>query len=122
MGVGDIQVRLSVDPGAVGSDACEVDLSRNGQPLTGARVNVQFVYPALDIRSTALALDDAGDGSYLGAGPDLDRSGDWLGLVDIAHDATNPLPTRAAFRWSVASASSTTTTRQPSAVDLLGGL
>ena len=122
LAVGDIQVKLSLDPGAVGSNAYEVDLSRNGQPLTGARVNVQFVYPALDIRSTALALDDAGDGSYLGAGPDLDRSGDWLGLVDIAHNATNPLPIRAAFRWSVASAASTTTTRQPSALNWLSGL
>src|SRR5581483_10880487 len=111
----------TVDPGAIGSNAYEVDLAQGGQPLSGKQTTLQFVYPALDFRTVPITLDDAGDGSYLGAGPDLDRSGDWLALVNVKTDAGNTLPTRAAFRWPVA-ASAPTATRQPSILNWLSGL
>ena len=70
--VGDVQVKLTVDPGAVGSNTYQVDLARNGQPVIGAQVWFQVVYPPLDKRSGLLLLDDAGDGTYLGAGAEQD--------------------------------------------------
>jgi copper transport protein len=118
--LGDIQVKLSVDPGAVGANGYEVDLAR--QSVAGKQVSLQFVYPALDIHTPVLALDDAGDGVYLGAGPDLDRTGDWLALVNIRNDTTSSLPTRAAFRWNVPETAPNSTTRQPSVLNWLSGL
>ncbi|MEP7289801.1 MAG: CopD family protein [Chloroflexota bacterium] len=117
--VDDIQVKLSVDPGAVGSNTYQVSLSRAGKAVVGTQVKLQFVYPALDKRSGLLPLDDTGDGTYLAAGDDLERSGQWEALVDVS-DGTAPI--RAAFHWDVPDVAPTTTSRQPQPINWLSAV
>jgi mono/diheme cytochrome c family protein len=121
--VADTEVRLSIDPGAAGANSYQVDLSRNGQPLTGSKVALRLVYPLLDRRSSLLQLDDAGDGSYLGAGPELDRAGPWEALIDVAtpDQPVGVLPIRAAFRWQVPDTAPNPAKRQPSPLNWLAG-
>ncbi len=118
--VSGIQVRLSIDPGAAGPNTYEVTLLRDGQPVTGAQVNLRWVYPALDKRSSFIHLDETGNGSYFGAGLDLERPGDWQALIDIA--PPNQDSARAAFAWNVLSIAPDPNTRQPSLVNWLSAI
>src|SRR5260221_1626988 len=115
--VGNVQVGLSIDPDASGDNSYQVSVSQAGQALNAATVQVQFVYPSLDNRSSPLTLDPAGEGYYIGAGIELDRVGDGRVLVDIASPSQSPI--RAAFRWSVPTVSPVTPTRQPSLLNWL---
>jgi mono/diheme cytochrome c family protein len=121
--VGGLDVKLSIDPGAAGGNSYEVDLSQGGQPLAGAQVRLRFTDPALDKRSNLLSLDDMGDGSYLGAGADLERPGGWQALVDALNIPGKVPPTdvRAAFRWNVPDVAPNANTRQPSPLNWLSG-
>jgi len=118
--VSGIQVKLSIDPGAAGPNTYEVTLLRDGQPVAGAQVNLRLVYPALDKRSSLVRLDDTGNGTYLGAGLDLERPGDWQALVDIA--AGNQGDVRAAFNWPVLITAPDLNTRQPSLLNWLSAI
>ncbi|MCC7447644.1 MAG: FixH family protein [Anaerolineae bacterium] len=118
--VSGLQVKLSIDPGAAGPNTYEVTLLRDGQPITGAQVNLRLVHPALDKRSALVRLDDTGNGTYFGAGLDLERPGDWQALVDLA--AANQGDVRAAFNWPVLSAAPDLNTRQPTPLNWLSAL
>jgi mono/diheme cytochrome c family protein len=79
-----------------------------------------LVYPALDKRSPLVRLDDTGNGTYFGAGLDLERAGEWQALVDIA--AANQDEVRAAFNWPVLSVAPDLNTRQPTPLNWLSVL
>ncbi len=119
--VDDTQIRLNIDPGAVGANSYQIDVSRSGQPLPGAEVDLRLVYPSLDKRSGLLPLDDAGNGSYIGAGPDLDRAGQWQALVDVTERGQTGTPVRAAFRWDVPETVPNPSQRQPTPLNWLAG-
>ncbi len=121
LAIGDIQGKLTLDPGAAGTNSYEFSLSRSGQPLTGAQVEVRFVYPALDKRTEFLTLDDAGDGNYLGAGTGLERSGIWQVQADVrlAGSDQSALPVRMTFVWPLPETAPNTETRQVSLLNWL---
>src|SRR5262249_29217814 len=119
--VSDVQVRLTLDPGAAGANAYQVNVARNNQPIAGAKVRLQFAYPPLDLRSGWLTLDDGGDGSYFGAGPELERAGNWDALVDVTIGRTNQA-VRAAFEWPLPENAPTSNTRQPTILNWLSVL
>jgi putative copper export protein len=113
-------IRLSVDPGTVGSNSYEVVVSRDGKPVTNAQVRMRVVYPALDRRSDLLTLDNLGDGTYFGASPDLTRAGDWQVQVDVSTGSdSEPAPIRAAFRWPILAEVVDTNVRQPTMLNWL---
>jgi copper transport protein len=119
--VGNLSVHLTIDPDTSGANTYEVKLAQGEQALDGAKVWANFVYPALDKRSTPLALDDAGGGIYLNAGSELDRAGAWAILVDILPPgAPVDQAIRAAFRWPLPETSPTLIVRQPSLFNGLG--
>lgn len=118
--VDDLHVTFAIDPGASGANSYEVTVTdaHSAQPLDGAFVRLSAVYPALDTRPIPITLDSAGDGTYVGAGDELDRAGDWQVLLDInPKDKTEA--TRAAFVWSVPDAAPDLTVRQPSLLNWL---
>jgi copper transport protein len=123
LAVNDMQVQLSIDPGAAGSNTYQIALSRGGQTITGAQVKLRLVYPALDKRTALLPLDDMGDGTYLGAGLELDRPGVWQALVDITlpDQGADKLPIRAAFSWRVPDTIPDPSQRQPTLLNWLAG-
>lgn len=111
--VAGLQISLALDPAASGTNSYTVTLSRDGKSLDGAQVNqvrLQFVYPSLDKRSRSLTLDDAGSGTYVNAGPELERSGEWQAWVDVIGPDRQAI--RAAFRWSVPDLPPNATIRQ----------
>ncbi len=118
--VSDVQVRLSIDPGAAGSNTYTVALSRGDQPLAGAQVRFRVANPLLDKRSSLLALDNMGDGTYFGAGADLERAGEWQALVDALPGSTS-LPIRAAFHWQVPDTAPNPTERQATPLNWFAG-
>lgn len=111
---------LLLDPGAVGANAYELSLTQQDQPVEGSQVWVRFILPALDRRTAPLPFDDAGGGSYLFAGAELDRVGEWHLLIDALLPGQKE-PIRAAFRWQVPEISPTLYVRTPSLFNLLGG-
>jgi copper transport protein len=115
---GDLQVRLSLDPGAAGPNAYQVSLTRSDQPVSDAQVYLRMVYPALDRRSALLALDNLSDGAYFASGMELEPAGDWQALVDVSEGQSTR---RAAFRWTVLPAAPDPSARQPSVLNWLSG-
>ncbi|MDW8300584.1 MAG: CopD family protein [Anaerolineae bacterium] len=88
---GALSATLTFDPGGVGGNTYELLLKRNGEPVTGAQVQLRLAYPELDRRARAIPLDDADNGVYLSAGLELDRAGIWWALLDVTlPDQTEP--------------------------------
>jgi mono/diheme cytochrome c family protein len=116
----DLSVTLTLNPGGIGSNAYDVQLSRAGVPLDGARVWLTFAYPALGKRSAIIALDAVGGGQYSGGGGELTRAGDWQAWFDVlpADAPPNTLPTRLALTWTVSAQTGTGTDRQPSVLNI----
>src|SRR5262249_40598196 len=100
--IADLQLTLTVDPDATGANSYVVTALRGNLPVTGLKLWLRFVNTALDQRSPEIALDDAGDGSYSGAGQELDRAGNWLALIDFVLPESSYTPdNHVALRWSV---------------------
>jgi len=118
---GDLQATLTFDPGGVGGNTYELLLKRNGEPLSGAQVNLRFAYPELDRRARAISLDDAGDGLYLSAGLELDRAGLWWAILDIRLPEANA-PLRLALTVDLPEVAPALNLRQPSALNWLSAL
>jgi putative copper export protein len=120
LSVDGMQIRLSVDPGVVGSNSYEVLVWRDGKPVTDAQVRMRVVYPPLDRRSNLLTLDNLGDGTYFGASPDLTRSGDWQVQIDVSTENDSiAAPIRAAFRWPILTDVTDNNIRQPTMLNWL---
>jgi len=115
---GDLALTLTPNPGAVGSNAYDVRLTRGGVPLDGARVTVQFVYPELDKRSAPLAFDSIGDGLYAAAGAELNRAGSWQALFDITPPGAERRE-RIALVWSVPQVATVGAARQAGILNIL---
>lgn len=97
-----LAVQLAVDPNAAGENSYEAILTRDGNPVEGATVRLQWAYPALDQRTDPIRLEDSGGGSYLSGGAELVRGGGWRAILDIT-EAGSAAPIRAAFAWDVLS-------------------
>lgn len=123
--VGDLTVRLSVDPGSIGANGYEAALTRGDQPVEGAQVWLRFNLPTLDRRTKPLPLDGAGDGLYMGAGPELERVGPWQAWLDIQLPATGNQAgqwLRAAFSLNVSETPPGIVVRTPSLLNWFGVL
>lgn len=118
LNAGDLQVGLSLDPGAAGLNAYQVSLARNDQPVSDAQVYLRMVYPALDRRSGLLALDNLSDGTYFASGTELEPAGDWQALVDVLEGQSTQ---RVAFRWTITPTAPDPSTRQPTILNWLSG-
>jgi putative copper export protein/methionine-rich copper-binding protein CopC/mono/diheme cytochrome c family protein len=119
--LGDLELSLSIDPGGPGSNFYEASVHRSGQPVSGARVWLRLVFPALDRRTPPFVLDDSGEGVYAGAGAELDRAGEWQAQVDVllpgeAPDAAH----RFALGWTLPEKAPALRVREPSAFNWLG--
>ncbi|HVO71417.1 MAG TPA: CopD family protein, partial [Aggregatilineaceae bacterium] len=113
-----LRASLSIDPGAAGSNSYLAALNQGNQPVSTATIELRLIDPAIDRRSDLLTLDNAGDGSYNGAGAELERSGQWVASVDVRlPDATDW--TRFAFRWTVPDTPPSAASRQPTFANFL---
>lgn len=117
--VGDLTVRLTLDPGGVGGNTYSVALLQHERAVEDAQVWLRFSYPSLDQRTQFIRLDAAGAGEYLTAGIELDRAGLWQAAVDVR------LPNeasfrRAAFRIDLPEVSPALNLRQPALLNWIG--
>lgn len=114
--VDDLQVTLTLAPGGPGVNSYDVYVGRDGAPADGLTVAVRLVDPARDLRSAWQIADAGGDGLYVAAGADLDRSGPWLALVDVRDGET---VSRAAFPFDISADAAVQTVRPPTFANLL---
>ncbi len=115
---GALSATLTFDPGGVGGNTYELLLKRDGEPVTGAQVQLRLAYPELDRRARLIPLDDAGDGIYLSAGLELDRAGVWWSLLDVTlPDQTEPQ--RIALTVDLPAVAPALNLRQPSLLNWL---
>lgn len=97
--IGDYTVALTISPGGPGVNTFDTIISRDGQALTDAQVNVQLVEPARDWRGNWQEAQPVGSGLYVYAGGEIDEAGRWLTLLDIEPADGDGL--RAAFDWDI---------------------
>ncbi|MFN7210517.1 MAG: c-type cytochrome, partial [Aggregatilineales bacterium] len=109
---------LTFDPGGVGGNTYELLLKRDGEPVTGAQVQLRLAYPELDRRARLIPLDDAGDGIYLSAGLELDRAGVWWSLLDVTLP-DQAEPQRIALTVDLPAVAPALSLRQPSLLNWL---
>ena len=116
-----MQATLTPNPGGVGANAYDVQLTRAGQPLDSARLWLTFFYSALGRRSATIPLDAVGGGLYSGAGAELNHVGEWQAWIDVLPGNASPTdaPTRLALRWTVTAQTGSGADRQASVLNAL---
>ena len=92
-------VTLTVNPGAVGSNAYDVRIARDGEAVDLEAAKLRFSLPEAGLYSPSLALDTTEPGLWVSASGDLDRVATWQVFIDF--DAAESPPVRAAFEWPV---------------------
>jgi copper transport protein len=110
-------LRLTATPSAVGANAYDVQIRRQGELAAVESVRLRFSLPAYDLYTPPLILEAEDDGLWVGADGELSRAGTWLAYVDFVSPEAGPI--RAAFRWEVAAEIEDDYGRQPGAIHLL---
>lgn len=113
--VGEWSVTTTITPGGPGVNTYDITVTQNGQPADDVPVRLQMVNPARDWRSKWETAESAGDGLYVAAGDDVDRTGDWWTLVDVGDEN----PQRAAFDWTIREDAAVQQARAPNILNLL---
>jgi copper transport protein len=95
--VEDYDVELTINPGAVGSNAYDVRITQTGQAVDAEAVRLRFSLPEAGLYSAPLIMDETEPGLWVSASGDVDRVATWDVYVDF--DAAQPF--RAAFQWPI---------------------
>ncbi|HEX5452123.1 MAG TPA: copper resistance protein CopC [Candidatus Limnocylindrales bacterium] len=83
-----VRVRLTVQPGTVGANRFETDVTDydSGQPVDASGVDLRFSLPERpSVGSSELQLSDAGPGTFSGQGANLSMPGSWSVAVRVAN-------------------------------------
>jgi hypothetical protein len=82
---GPFQVTLSTDPAApkVGETRFAAQVTRNGQPVSDARVKVSLSMPSMSMAGPEVTLKAAGAGTYE-ATANLGMGGDWQAKTTVS--------------------------------------
>lgn len=115
--IGDLDVMLTLTPGGAGVNTYDAFVSRDGQPLEGLKVQVQFASPERDWRGSWEAAEDVESGLYVASGAEIDRVGRWLSLVDITFP--DGAKQRVVFDWYITDETAVQQSRPPSAANWL---
>jgi mono/diheme cytochrome c family protein len=99
LSVGGYDVSLTVNPGAVGSNAYDVRVMQDGEAANLDDVKLRFALPEAGLYSVPLAMDNTEPGLFVSASGDVDRAATWQVVVDL--DAGEGPPLRAAFEWPI---------------------
>lgn len=91
-------ISLSVNPGAVGANAYDVNISQNGQPIDVETMQIQFALPAMGLYTIPVVLETNELGLWVGADGEIDRAGEWLALIDFRPN-NSELTQRAVIAW-----------------------
>jgi copper transport protein len=74
----DLRAVVRVAPGEAGLNTFDVALSQGGQPLSDAqRVTLRFTHQQMEMGTSELRLEPAGDGHYRAVGGTLSMTGTW---------------------------------------------
>lgn len=115
--VGAYEIQMTLTPGGPGVNSTDIQLTRDGQPVSNVLLRIQWVNPLLDQRGDWHPVESIGDGLYVAAGADITAEGEWLSLIDV--QVGDAAATRAAVRWPVDTDSAVQTGRTPSVINLL---
>jgi hypothetical protein len=88
-----------VNPGAVGSNAYDARITRDGEGVDVQNVRLRFSLPEAGLYSAPLLMDNAEPGLWVSASGDVDRAAMWQVFVDFRPPDSPPL--RAAFEWPI---------------------
>ena len=109
--VGNLSLTLTITPGGPGVNTYDTLITRNGQPVDGLNMRLQFVNPQRDQHGTWEITENAENGLYITAGAEIDRPGQWWSLLDLT------LPDgsiqRVAFDWNIADEASVEQAQPP---------
>jgi copper transport protein len=97
--IGDLLINVTLSPGGPGVNTYDVTATRDGQPVDGLDVHMQWVNPESDRRSAWETVDNADSGLYIASGAEIDRAGQWWSLLDIRGADGNSR--RAAMNWQI---------------------
>jgi putative copper export protein/methionine-rich copper-binding protein CopC len=112
-----LAVTLTLTPGGPGVNTYDLFIAEAGAPVDGLDVHLQMVSPARDMRGNWETAESAGQGLYVAAGAEIDRTGEWWSLVDVTRaDGTTQ---RVAFEWQITDEAAVLQSRPPSLVNVL---
>jgi hypothetical protein len=98
--VDGLTATLTLSPAVPGINTFDIVVERDGQPLTDAKVEIQFVLPVRDQRTRWHAAEQVGQGLYVWASDEINRVGEWSFLIDVTE--ANATFTRIAFTHDIA--------------------
>jgi copper transport protein len=90
---------MTVSPGGPGVNTFDLIVTRGELPVNAAVVEMQSSHPSRDMRGAWTELQPLDNGAYSTVLPDIDRTGEWWSLLDIALDSGETV--RAAFAWDI---------------------
>ncbi|MBA3869453.1 MAG: CopD family protein [Anaerolineae bacterium] len=109
--IGDLSLAVTITPGGPGVNTYDTLVTHNSQPVDGLNIRLQMVNPQRDQRGTWEVTENAENGLYITAGPEIDRAGEWWSLLDVT------LPDgsiqRAAFDWNITNEASVQESQPP---------
>lgn len=115
--IAELDITLTLTPGGPGVNTYDLYLAESGAPLDDLDVRIQMVNPARDWRGGWEMAENAGQGLYVAAGAEIDRTGRWWSLVDVTQaDGTIQ---RAAFEWQITDEAAVLQSRPPSLGNVL---
>ncbi len=117
--LGDYHLTLTITPGGPGVNTYDMVLLNDGEPYNDASIHFRAVHPQRDLRSVWHVGENIGDGVYVTAGADIDRSGHWWTLVEFL-PADETTPYYAAFEWDILANATIETLRTPNVLHVMG--
>lgn len=117
--LGDYHLTLTITPGGPGVNTYDMVLLKDGEPYNDASIHFRAVHPQRDLRSVWHVGENIGDGVYVTAGADIDRSGHWWTLVEFL-PADETTPYYAAFEWDILANATIETLRTPNVLHVMG--
>jgi copper transport protein len=110
--VGDYVVTQTITPGGPGTNTYDVTVTTHeGVPVDGLTVDVQQIFPSLDLRGGTDTADSIEGGTYVTADGAIDRPGEWWSLIDVRGEDGEL--SRAAFRWDISAEASVIQSQPP---------
>ena len=113
--IDDLDVALSIQPGAPGNNAVTLTLQDRGQPVVDADVELQVKFLDSDIGQRDLRPQPDAEGRYIVSGDFIGLVGRWQALVIVRR--AGEFDTRAPFRFDVTPGGSAAGGAPPPAAD-----
>jgi copper transport protein len=109
--VNGLSISMTLSPGGPGVNTYDTLVLQDDQPQENLNLRLQMVNPNRDWRGEVHSVEPVGDGLYVTAGDEIDRSGRWWTILDITDSGGST--TRAVFDWNIAQDAALVTSRSP---------